>query len=355
MDKIYKSKYALSILIFLILGLMFWYFLTLRIEFISDGSDWIKSFGLMLLFFYSGFIISTCIQISLLFIFHVFPIKVFSMYPFTFDGKLRFHPLRLVFNIEGFTNSLIINLAYDMNNQKVLLKKMKQFLLLRKISTLISYCILFVLLNNINVKTIIVVILVCLGTLLISYFNYGAFWCGYDFIYHSDSNKLTEYLYSTKSIMVFHTKEYVKFYNQLENEDDLLELSVIENYLYRCILERKTIINANILEQNLMKYQDPDEVFAYDLNFDAKRINILKLIGWVGIVCNDADYVQCSINLLSSIYTDVVNHSLPMFIKYGTKRIKGEINALKQVQNGTNCPMKLQDMQNIFSIYDKLF
>lgn len=355
MDKIYKNKYALLILIFLFLGIVFNYFLTLQIELISNGFYWLKTFALMLLFFYFSFVFSTLIQITFLFILRIFPIKVFSIYPFTFDGKLRFRPLRLIYNIEGFTNSLIINLSYYVNNENLLLKKMKQFLLLRKISTFISYFILFLFLNNINMKTIIVVVVAYLGTVLISYFKYGTFWYGYDFIYHSGSNELIEYLYSTKSIMFFNGNEYAKFYNKIENENNLLELSVLENYLYRCILERETIIDANILEQNMMKYHNPDKVLTYDLNFDAKRINILKLIGWVGIVCNNRDYVQCSINLLFSIYTDVVNNSLPVFIKHGTKRIKEEINILKHEQNGTSCPIKLQDMQCIFSIYDKLF
>lgn len=353
MDRLFKNKSMLSILIFGMLGIVYLYILNLRSNLMFHGVYWFASFVFTVCFYYSCFIISTVIQIILIQCFNIFPLKVFSIYPFTYDGQARIHPIRLLYNIEGFSNSLILNLLRYIDDEETMMKKMKQLLRIRKISILITYCFIFLIIHRYDVITILVLGIAVISTILLSYFQYGTFWYGYDYLYGKGPNILKEFLFSSKSIMFLNAKQYDDILYD-NHTDPFLELSILENYLYRSILENNRELSIETIRNVMEKYIDPDHFFAYDLTMDTKRLHIIKLIGWTGIKCQHDEVIELSIEFYSRIYEYARIHSLPMFQTYGLKTMRNEIELLKSRQIIEYHRLKLQDIQHVFSYYDDI-
>lgn len=271
MDKIFKNKWILTCIIFLILGITFVYILNLRPDLNLKGGYWIFSFLLTLLFYYFIFILSTILQIFLIKCFRIMPIKVFSLYPITYDGSFRFYPIRLIYNIEAFNNSLILNLALYFKDDRQLMNQMKKLLILRKISILLSISLLFLLLNRFDVKTTIVFLIAALSMILVSYFQYGAYWYGYDYLYSKGAASLKEYLLASKSIMILDSIQYADALKQ-EHEDEYLECSILENYLYRSILDNKSICSMDIIRAATLRQIDKIEFFRINLKIGRAHV-----------------------------------------------------------------------------------
>lgn len=354
MKKWNENKYSLTFIIFIMLGIMYIHFLNLFSEQLSNGLIWCLSFVLLLLFYYSGFILSSLIQILMIKLFRILPIKVVSLYPITYDGHWEIHPLRLLYNVEGFSNSLIINLTQFIKNDELILKKLKQLLYIRKISIFMSYAILFLLLRQINLRNLLLFFIISILTISLSYFQYGTFWYGYDYLYRKGLDSLKEYLYASKSIMILKSENYVEALNT-PYKDHYLRLCLIENYLYSCLIEKNIDISIEFMKLTLQDMIHSEQFFMYDLTLDTKRLNLIKLMGWAGIVCCNKDILQLSIELYSKIYETIVNNSLPVFLKYGANTMKDEIAILKRNEHVSPSKLRLQDMQNIFSFYNKLF
>lgn len=354
MKKYYDNKQLLSQIIFFLLGSMFLHFLLLHPSEMSNGIHWITSFVLMLLFLYLVFVVSTLLQLVCIFLCKVFPIKVVSLSPITYDGKWRVHPLRLLYNIEGFSNSLIINLSAFVHDQHLLDKKMKQLLRIRKLCIILSFSILLVCFFPINFKTLLCFAIACIGTIALSFFRYGNFWYGYDAMYHLGMDEVTTYLYGAKSIMMFSAKDYANAFLTYDKEDAFQQLSIVENYLYRCIIETSSILTTSQISKVNIDIQDKSRRLSFDVNFDAKYVNFILLLGWTGMRCHCEEYIQYAIDLQSEVYETLVNNSSPFFIKYGVKKVKQDLEQLKTYRNDKRCPFKLQDMQTIYRSYDQV-
>lgn len=353
MDNIFKSKCALSCIIFLMSGTMYLYILNLRPELISKGMFWIVSFGLMLLIYYLIFLISSILQVILIKCFRLFPIKVFTLYPFTYDGVWRVHPIRLIYNIEGFSNSLILNLGTYIEDKELLMNKMKKLLILRKLSFLITYGSFFLILSRFDIKAILVLLIAAMSTILLSYFQYGTFWYGADYLYGKGPDFLREYILASKTIMILSSEQYARALKE-EHEDQYLECSILENYLYRSILDKSVQLSVEIIESASTKQINSLEFYHSDLTLDSKRLNLIKLIGLAGYRCQNDTVINLSIEQYTCIYELIANNSLPLFQKYGPATIKKQIDALKYADPDLFHILKIQDMQYIFSSYDPL-
>lgn len=352
MQKIFKSKNILSLIIFIMLGILYIYILNLKSGQISQAATWIVSFIILLLFYYFVFIITTVIQILGILCLNLFPIKVFSLYPVTFDGTWRFHPVNLIYNIEGYSNSLILNLALFIHDKSLLMKKMKQLLILRKASILLTYCLVFLILRQYDIKTILVLSIAAISTILLSYFQYGSFWYGYDYLYNEGSDILKEYIEASKSIMILTANQYAVALKETHN-DPVLELAILDNYLYRSILERSDQLSAQLVESTISKYMDPDHFFLYHLTLDTKRLNSIKLIGWTGYKLKNREVIEISIDQYTKVYEYVVNNSYAFFTK-AYKNMRNELNTLKSQNLQSSNELHLQKFQNVFSCYDAI-
>ncbi len=356
MKGVYCNKSLFLSLLIILLGLVFVYFLFSNPTSSQTGTDWILSFCRMLIFYYLLFVISSCIQIIFVLTFRIFPLKVFSIYPFTYDGKWRFHPIKLIYNIEGFSNSLILNLSKLINDPEKLSVTMKKLLIVRKISLFISILFMFLFVQHFNTKTAFMFFIVYIGIILCSYFKYDDFWIGYDYLYLEGTDKIIYFLLSSKTIMLINSMNYAKGYVDYQENSMIEELSILENYLYRCILEKQTIIPADVLKDHLKIYRNPEKVLLFNLKVDTKWLNILKLIGIVGLECDNHEYIDCSIEELTNVYINIINNSIPFFIEHGTNLLKLEIDSIKLFKEGyNNNVIKLQNLQNIFSSYENLF
>lgn len=353
MNKIFKNKGSLLIIIFLMLGTMYLYVLNLRPELMTKGVLWIISFILMLLFYYLIFLISSFLQVILIKCCRLFPIKVFTLYPFTYDGTWRFHPIKLIYNIEGFSNSLILNLGTYFENKDLLMTKMKQLLMLRKLSVLITYGAIFLVLSRFDIKTFLVILIAAISTILLSYFQYGTFWYGADYLYGEGPESLSEYILASKTIMILSSEQYAKSLIE-EHEDQYLECLILENYLYRIILDKKTQCSVKIIDAAITKQLDSLEYFHSNLALDTKRLNLIKVIGWTGFQCGNDVLIKLSVEQYTRVYEMIVNNSLPFFQKAGPSTIREQIVALKSADSDLFHSLKISDMQFVFSTYDRL-
>lgn len=155
MKRIFCNKSLFLFVIMMSLGLVFMHFLFLNSYLLPNATHWILSFIKMLFFFYMIFIVSSILQIFSVIVFKVFPLKVFTVYPFTYDGKWRFHPIRLTYNIEGFSNSLVLNLSLFLNDSEELIVKLKKLLWIRKICLLITMLLMFLLFHDFHIAMLL--------------------------------------------------------------------------------------------------------------------------------------------------------------------------------------------------------
>lgn len=353
MENIRTSKNTVSIIIFMLLGILFCEFLYIGIDYFTNAWYWIFSFFMTLIVYYLIYVMITFIQITIIRLFKVFPIKVCSIYPFTYDGKLRFHPLRLLYNIESYHNSLILNLSEYIQHPQ-LMEKLHSLLWIRKISTIIVISVLFMAFHHYDLITFFAFLLIVLGILSLSYLQCDTFWYGYDFIYSKGIQYFRFYLFGSKTILFMHAEDYGKYMMTIESDDKKMMLNILENYLYRCILEQHTTLTVSQIMTYIEYCRNNNQLMEYNISFDTKMLNIKKLIGWTGIKCHEKKYLECSIDLLLELYDYMVNNSLPAFIKYGTNKLRSEIEYLKNYTVKKDCVLELQDSQQIFSCYESL-
>lgn len=354
MKSFLTKKNILPLLVFLQAGFLYIYFLSLEKGPIINGSLWFIAFFKMLLFYYFIFVASTLLQILSIKCFHLFPINVFSLYPVAFDGTLSFHPIRLLYNVEGFSNALILNLAQYINNEELLAIKMKQLLYIRKCCYFLAYGILFMYLQQYNLITFFIFLLAFLGTVFISYFQFGSFWYGYDYIYGQGAAFIREYLYASKTIMFLNAAQYADALHK-EHRDDFFVLAIAENYVYRSIIERNQQESAQLLEHTLATYIEANETCTYDLTLDTKLLHVIKVIGWAGIICENTDMLQLSIAMYSTIYEVLLYDNAPIYVKHAAEKIEKELEYLRNHPPGLPCQLHIQNMQNIFNFYNKIW
>lgn len=352
MKKFSTYKYALPLLIFMTTGIMFVYILHNLFDLKLHGMYWILSFVLMIFFFYASFLFSTFIQIALIKTFQVFKLQVCSIYPFTYDGKWRFHPIRLLYNVEGFHNSLHYNLAQFIDDDKILMKKGKQLQNIKSISIFLSYAIIILCFRQTLLSLVILFILYII-TILISYMSYGTFWYGYNYVYTLGVSTMKYYLYASKTIMILQHEQYKKALT-MDPINAYFTLLILDNYLYTSIYENNKDISSTFIRHIWNANINTNQCFQYDIMFDTTYLNTIKLMGWTGILCDNIQLIEFAIELYQTIYEYILYNSFPSISKYAIKKMKKEIQYLKSHENIDISQLPLQDIQNIFSIYEPI-
>lgn len=346
MSSFFKNKHCLSIILLILFGTPFLYLITQASQHIDKATVWISTFITSFLFLYLVFMTSTLLQLLLIKCFHVFDIASFSLYPMTFDGKLAFHPIRLLYTIEGFSNSLILNLCPYIQQEEVLRRKMKAFLRIRKLSVLITLFILFFLYQHYDMKTLFMFVIIAITTILLSYFQYGYFWYGYDFVSKQEFSYVQHYLFSCKGIPLLSAQTYADAVLSSDEEHEF-RLAIIENYLYRCILEKRTILTSKQLLPRLSLKDHP----KYQLYSDAKAMGLVRLIGWTGIQCNDEEYLSSAINMLSQLIQALYEHPMLTVATYSTQKLQEEIDYLKDPTKPRR--LALMEHEAVFHCYEE--
>lgn len=351
MKRLLARKQVLSLMIFLLLTIMYGYWLFQHPDRLPLASHWIMAFCQTLLFYYVVLLLTSLLQMLMVGMFHVFPIQICCLYPFTYDGKWRFHPIRMLYQQEGFHSCLYLNLAQYLPCMEVIKQKLKQLLLYRKISYVLTFLFLFGVMHNAHGYTVVMMGIVCSGLIALSYGSVTNCWIGLDGTYHKGMMAIGELLYSGKTISFLDAQAYANILQEGNIRNPYVELAILGNYCYRCLLENTAIIAADIISTKLSSYRHHEAVLTYDLAFDTSLLQVMKLFGWVGIVCKEDRYRTGSIGLLMSLYTDMLQQSTPFFAAHGTKTLRREIAAL-QSKKVTKAQLHLQDMQAIFAIYE---
>lgn len=273
-------------------------------------------FLLTFFIFYIIYLVSVLIEIILLKIFLKMPLKYVIIYPFTMDKRINFNPIKLTMNQEPIRDVLPLNLIYFYKkgySENELRKKFKNIISINTVSCLLSYSIIWAVLEySFELNFMFVFVISFTGLIGQTLLSDGYFWKGTRYILSNES--VIKYLLTFANIEELTIEDYATFLEDCHRKKplDLDYLYILENYLYECINNKKIVLPDYKVKQivkNIFEHQQHRNVIA-----DIQRINMMKLIGLVSKVTGDAGYHQ-------------------LFQEYMSQLIDNDFSSWKQVQD----------------------
>lgn len=317
----------------------------------------IKCFGITLFIFYLIFMLAFTIELLLFNIGNIAKIQHLSIYPFTYDGTWRCHPIKLLFHAEAFRDTFELNLISFVNDYETLKRKFKLVLRIRKLSLFISFILIQLILYVLFQWNLIIEFTISYGCfVLFSFFDFSDYWEGNDSIYHN--HKVQRYYYIEKCIKQFDAKDYCNWIGQRIDQSDIAVgewLSLLENYVYRCIYEGVTPLSISSIRKIINKISPEDHVIYFDLGKDVRLQNIIKLIGLVGKHYNE-EYLQYA-TLRLTIHKDYllenqskhVDRAIEMLNTY-IGYINGEVVCIELLEHLT---LRTKDIFSFYEVIEK--
>lgn len=346
MKKLYRGKIVLLCIMFVPMWFVYQHILTDFNAFETLKLHiWIVAFLLMLLFFYISVIMTTLIEFIIIKSFHLVKMKGLILYPFTYDGKLELHPIKLLYNKESFRDNISMNLTSLIDDENRVYDIFKKIINIHKVSSILAFCLLFVIYQNFTINILILFLLCLMSRILVTHFHYSDYWEGNAFILSQGKDYLICSLYKSRYIERISSQQYA---NYLRNHCNMLDkeslLSIMENYLLKSIIEKTTFLSVEDLKVYIQILNPENKVMSYHMGFDARFMQCKKLIGYVGIVCENERYIECSKELLRDIRNEMVNMNI-------AKKAITELNLYIAFLEKN----KIDDNKIITSLYDTYF
>lgn len=271
-------------------------------------------------------------------------IKYLVIYPFTYDGKIYFKPIKLLITQEYFRDSFPINLALQKSfSDNELRSNFKKILHCREVSTFLAFGIVFFIMKycfQVNLFIELVISFIC--TLTVTFLSDGHSWNGTRHILKN--NGIKKYLYTLPKIDEISESQYANFLADTQKMKekktvfDIEYIDILENYLVACFYESKLTLDLDILQEfcsDLLLLNG--KINLVNMKYDPYRLSVIKLIGLVGKKIKNEELIILSKNLLNKIniivsqyyYYGKFEESIKEYIAF----INGEILTIQVSRN----------------------
>ncbi|MDO4605608.1 MAG: hypothetical protein Q4B23_06495 [Helcococcus sp.] len=233
-------------------------------------------------------------------------IKYVIVYPFVYDGKIRFAPMKLLYKNEIYFNKFAGNLLTYVDNK--LKEKTLELIYIEYISKLISSLITVLLLRSMGIfvykELIVYVIGMNISSIIYEEISYNSLFVTYR------NNEIME-----KLLTFFYIKEnnYFIILNILKNKEINVEylIDILISLNRNAIVEEVELIDIKYIDNIIEKIRNNENKIS--LIQDVKIKNIYYLIGFIGKKYNDIsyvnysyDYIQSEINQILKIESDTI-------------------------------------------------
>lgn len=248
-------------------------------------------------------------------------IKYIIVYPFIYDGKVRFAPIKLLYKNETYFNKLAGNLLTYIDDK--LEKKTLELILIEYISKLIAALVTVLLLRSMNFIVFMELIVFVIGTNLSSIIYE-------DITYNSilvtyRNNEIIEKLLTFFYINENNYSMIIKF---LKNKDLNVEylIDILISLHRNAFVEEVDLIDINYIDNIIKTILNCENKIT--IIQDVKIKNIYYLIGFLGKKYNNISYTNYSYDNIQRAINQIIN------IESGTiVELKRTKNILYNFQN----------------------
>lgn len=250
--------------------------------FLNQYYSFIVSFIVALIILYSIYLCKVLLECLLIIVFVKVKINYLIICPFTYDSKILFNPLSLLYNYDGFQNSMYLNidltLPLDQTNKLV-----KRILVIAKLSLILSS--IFIGLILVYFSTIMILPIILLFPITLGVFSYLKFTeFSYGANYFINSYGIDVYLLQSNGFKNFNPSCFIDFLDNKKDEvTPSILLKILENFIFNLIYNNHLLNQRNlkqlvhsILEIEYYFYQE-----QYSPQFQTRYINLIKLIAVV--------------------------------------------------------------------------
>lgn len=227
-------------------------------------------------------------------------IKYIIVYPFIYDGKIRFAPIKLLYKNEVYFNKLAGNLLTYIDDK--LEKKTLELILIEYISKIIAALVTAILLRSMNfivfMELIVFVFGVNLSSIIYEDITYNSILVTYR------NNEIIEKLLTFFYINENNYSMIVKF---LKNKDLNVEylIDILISLNRNAFVEEVDLIDINYIDNIIKTILNCENKIT--LIQDIKIKNIYYLIGFLGKKYNNISYMNYSYDNIQSEINQIMN------------------------------------------------
>lgn len=252
----------------------------------------IYSYLMVVVMLYVIHLLTFCIQIIILKVTGN-NIYIFSCYPFSFDGVIRFKPIKMMYHQELYETQIPYNIVSLINGNddiKVIRSQFKRNVLLWVLSRGISIILVwFVAKYLLEINLGFELAILFIANITTQYMFYNNEHYGYLYAFHNKDLEVHAVIKIPFKFVDF--KIFSNLFARYDNNDDQgLGYKLLNSYFYKCIEQKK----APIKIENFKKYIE----FKDNLSEIPKLINCVKMVGLVGKICDNDEYLYYSIQEL---------------------------------------------------------
>ncbi len=267
-------------------------------------------------------------------------INYLILYPFSYDGKIKFAPIKLLYKSELYFNKLSGNLFVNIENN--LDKKVLELIYIEYVSKFIAAIILIFLLNRMDIFILKEVIILISGMILPSFIYEDIQYNSLFIVYRRNEiiEKLLSFFY-IKENNYFIASDLLK--TRELNEEYLLDILISLNK--NAIVEEVKLIDIKYLDDIIKRVLIRENNIT--LMEDVKVKNIYYLIGILGKKYDEESYLDYSYDYTRKEIKEIIdleNESIIDLIK--TK------NSLIHFQNYLIGREKINDLKKYIYYYD---
>ncbi len=259
--------------------------------------DLIIGLGLSFLAIGLLYYIQSFIEIFLYFMFNK-KIQYFIIYPFAYDGKIKFAPIKLLYRNELYFNKLSGNLFIHIGNN--LNRKTIELITIEYLSKFISTAFIGILFYLVNYNIFIELLVLLLGTIIASLI--------YEDIYYNSlfaTYKKNEMKEKLLSLFFIKGNNYsiIKKYLIFAELNNKYILDILISLNKNAILYDVELIDINTIDTLINKVSTKNKTIMYDI----KLMNIYYLIGFIGKKYGDLDYINYSYEKIQNEIRKILN------------------------------------------------
>lgn len=282
--------------------------------------DLILGIFILIFMIFSLYYIQSLVEIAIYLIINK-KIKYIIVYPFIYDGKMRFAPIKLIYKNETYFNKLAGNLLTYIDDK--LEKKTLELILIEYISKLIAALVTVLLLRSMNFiifkELIVFVIGTNLSSIIYEDITYNSILVTYR------NNEIIEKLLTFFYINENNYSMIIKF---LKNKDLNVEylIDILISLNRNAFVEEVDLIDINYIDNIIKTILNCENKIT--IIQDIKIKNIYYLIGFLGKKYNNISYMNYSYDNIQRAINQIIN------IESGTiVELKRTKNILYNFQN----------------------
>ncbi len=234
---------------------------------------------------YLMYLVGSAGEFILIRIMKVVQVKYFLLYPFCYDGKWSFKPLKMFTNYECLNDGCIFNLIDDIKNNTLeaeMYGKYQKIIRARTLCFLVSGGLVFFSLScYLSASFLYDYLFIFTGYVLLSYCSYGASWKGSRYIL--SKNLLKIYIYSLPNLREFTSEDYGEYLIGMMKKNALCDyecVDILENYLYACVMEDAVYLNDETMKKIYTEvFQDRAFMKFHSVKSNAQKNHQMKMMG----------------------------------------------------------------------------